>query len=395
MQLIRKLLSLFFLVYFSTYSSGATNFLKYVNEIEEFPHIKINDRFINLIDLEIPRLEFISIGVVKSITQVPSSIEGGILKEKEIKYRKDRFISNGLFEVTNNLNSFNVVHELSPQEKELKRQKNIQKILLLGAAVLIVFIGVLWNLYHKLKKKNQLITLQKEDLKIANNTKDYLFAVVSHDLRSPMNAIKKQHLILKSCIESNDLAGIKQANDKAIFVTDSTSHLLNNILHWSLEQSNQLMFSAKEYSLKPLIKHVLHDYLVFIEMRQVKIVTELDNVLVYIDKESIKIVLRNLLDNSLKYILNKGEIKIRAGVFTDDKVKIEIKDTGQGILPQKLEKINALKDLSIEKINRSKGVGLGILLCQTLIKKNKGSINFESELNKGTKITILLPKAVG
>lgn len=392
MQLIRRLLILYFLFFFSIYSSGATCFFKHINKIEKFFRIsRINDRFINLI----PFLEFITVESAKPKVHISTDINKFILKQRGLNYRKDGFMNNGLFEAANNLNSFHVVHELTPQEKELKKQKNIQKILLFGASTLIIITGVLWNLYQKLKKKNELITLQKEDLKIANNTKDYLFAVVSHDLRSPMNAIRKQHLILKSCIDSRDLEGIKQANDKAISVTDSTSHLLNNILHWSLEQSNQLLFSAKEYSLKPLIKHVLHDYLTLIEIKQVKIVTEVNNVLVCIDKESIKIVLRNLLDNALKYIWEKGEIRIRAKVFTDDKVILEIEDTGKGILPQKLEKINALKDLSIEKINRSKGVGLGILLCQTLIKKNKGSINFESELNKGTKITILLPKVIG
>ena len=61
----------------------------------------------------------------------------------------------------------------------------------------------------------------------------------------------------------------------------------------------------------------------------------------------------------------------------------QFEDTGIGISAERLAKINSLKDVSIDKINRSEGVGLGLILCQTLVKKNKGILSFDSEEGKG------------
>ncbi|CAM1358943.1 tetratricopeptide repeat-containing sensor histidine kinase [Tenacibaculum xiamenense] len=314
------------------------------------------------------------------------------IKWKDSIWNRDNIV--GLVEKDKQIAVAQKQQEITLHEEELKRQKLVQNGLLAGASGLVVFIGFLGFLYRKLKIQNELITQQKEDLNVANKTKNYLFSVVSHDLRSPMNTIKSQHIDLKNHIEANNLEGIKKANNAAILVTESTSHLLNNVLHWSLEQSNQLVFNTKEYALRPLVQHVLHDYTHLVDARGITIETELENILVNIDKESIKIVLRNLLDNALKYMGNKGRITIKTGNFNDNEAFITVEDTGQGISAEKLKKINALKDLTIDKIDRSKGVGLGLLLCQTLVKKNKGSISFESEEGKGTRITIVLPKVI-
>ncbi len=282
--------------------------------------------------------------------------------------------------------------EIAVQDEKLKRQKVVQKGLLFGASGLLVFLGLLGFFYKKLKNQNALITQQKEALNSANKTKNYLFSVVSHDLRSPMNTIKYQHEQLKKHIASNNLVGIKEANNTAITVTESTSHLLNNVLHWSLEQSNQMVFSKKEQPLKPIVEHVLVDYENLIEANDIEITTNyIQNSLVTIDRESIKIVLRNLLDNAIKYRNGKDKITVEVGVYTSNNAFISVQDTGIGISEERLQKINALQSVSIDKINRSEGVGLGLILCQMLVKKNDGSLVFESEEGKGTKVSILLP----
>lgn len=310
-------------------------------------------------------------------------------KLKDSIWNRDNII--GLAERDKQIAIAQKQQEIVLQEEQLKRQKLVQNGLLVGASGLVVFIGFLGFLYKKLKKQNELITQQKEDLNVANKTKDYLFSVVSHDLRSPMNTIRSQHIALQSHIENKDLEAIQKTNEAAIAVTESTSHLLNNVLHWSLEQSNQLLFDTKEYALRPLVQHVLHDYTTLIEAKGITISGELENVLVKVDKESLKIVLRNLLDNAVKYMNTLGDILVKTGIHSNTEAFIQVIDSGIGIPEDKLQKINALKDLTIDKIDRSKGVGLGLLLCQTLVKKNNGSITFESEVGKGTTITIVLP----
>ncbi|WP_299681708.1 tetratricopeptide repeat-containing sensor histidine kinase [uncultured Tenacibaculum sp.] len=312
------------------------------------------------------------------------------IKWKDSLSNRDRILE--LAERTKELAVAQKDKEIAIQESKIKQKEAVQRGLLFGASGLLLFIGALGFFYSKLKKQNTLITQQKEDLAIANKTKNYLFSVVSHDLRSPMNTIKYQHEQLKKHIADNNLEGIKEANNTAITVTESTSHLLNNVLHWSLEQSNQMVFAQKSYPLKPIVEHVLYDYENLIEANAIAISTNyIQNSIVNADRESIKIVLRNLLDNAVKYMNGVGKITVEIGIDSEDYSYVSIQDTGIGISEDRLEKINALKGVSIDKIDRSEGVGLGLILCQTLVKKNNGILSFDSQVGKGTKVTIQLP----
>jgi signal transduction histidine kinase len=315
-----------------------------------------------------------------------------------IRWKDSLFNRDKIWELTEKDKQLAVAQkesEIAIQDEKLKRQKVVQRALIFGASGLLIFLALLGFFYKKLQNQNSLITQQKEDLAIANKTKNYLFSVVSHDLRSPMNTIKHQHLQLKKHIADNNIEGIKEANNSAITVTESTSHLLNNVLHWSLEQNNQMVFEQKEYPFKPIVEHVLYDYENLIEANDVTISTNyIKNSLIKADRESLKIVLRNLLDNAVKYMNGKGKLHIEMGVDSQDYAYVSIQDTGIGISKEKLERINSLKDVSIDKINRSEGVGLGLILCQTLVKKNQGILSFDSEEGKGTKVTIQLPRSV-
>ncbi|WP_422090120.1 tetratricopeptide repeat-containing sensor histidine kinase [Tenacibaculum ovolyticum] len=312
-----------------------------------------------------------------------------------IKWKDSIWSRDRIWQLTEKDKKIAVAHkqqEIAVQDEQIKRQKVVQKGLLFGASGLLVFLGGLAFFYKKLQGKNRLITEQKEALNVANNTKNYLFSVVSHDLRSPINSIKRQHQKLAKHIANNDLPAIKEATKSAIAVTESTSHLLNNVLHWSLEQSNMLNFSEEEHALQPVIEHVLFDYENLAEAKAISVTSDLESeIIVLTDKESLKIVIRNLIDNSIKYMDGSGSISVKTEKHSETQARIEIKDSGVGMSEEKLQKINALKDLSIDKIDRSKGIGLGLLLCQTLIKKNNGMLFFKSEEGASTTAVILLP----
>ncbi|MCG8730060.1 tetratricopeptide repeat-containing sensor histidine kinase [Tenacibaculum finnmarkense] len=286
----------------------------------------------------------------------------------------------------------NKQQEIGIKNEEIKRQKIVQKGLIFGGSLLLFLLGVLGFVYKKLRSKNKLIIAQKEALSVANKTKDYLFSVVSHDLRSPINTIKRQHKKLEKHIENNDLPAISEATKVAISVTQSTSRLLDNVLYWSLDQSNMLSFTPEKNALRPIIEHLLFDYENLGSVKDISISSDLETgVFVLIDKESLKIVLRNLIDNSMKYMKDSGSISIKMKIYSKNQASIEIKDTGIGISPEKIKEINGLKDVSVTKIDHSKGVGLGLLLCQTLVKKNNGTLFFESELGRYTTAVILVP----
>ena len=150
--------------------------------------------------------------------------------------------------------------------------------------------------------------------------------------------------------------------------------------------------TKKIWPLRPIIQHVLIDFKNLAEINQVEIQTDLnDDIDIVVDRESLKIILRNILDNAIKYTPEKGVIRITTQLINEDTCRIEIEDSGKGISPEQLAQIKQLKEINIEQIDRSKGVGLGFLLCTTLTNKNNGIFSIDSVLEKGTTIKIDFP----
>ncbi|MBC8754657.1 tetratricopeptide repeat-containing sensor histidine kinase [Kordia sp. YSTF-M3] len=264
---------------------------------------------------------------------------------------------------------------------------------LYASIVLLILLGTGTYFYREKIKATKTIAAQKEILNDLNATKDYLFSVVSHDLRSPVNALRKQHRKLKDQIISNDLESLEKTIETSAFISESMYGLLNNILHWSLEQSKQLLFELKTNPLQLIIEQVLFDFKHLAAAKHISIETNFeDSILGVFDRESLKIVLRNLLDNAIKYTPEHGEIQVKTFYHEND-CCIEIIDTGIGFSEVLLDQIHYLKEITISNIDRSRGVGLGLLLCVTLIKKNKGNFVIEKNLPKGSVVKIKLPKA--
>lgn len=282
--------------------------------------------------------------------------------------------------------------EIAIQEAEIKRQETVKNSLLVGGTGLLIFIGVLIYFYRDVRVKNNIISKKRAQLKSANSTKDYLFSVVSHDLRSPINVLRKQYAQINTAIEKEDLASIKKTTAIAMEVTESTHHLLNNVLHWSLEQSNQLLFHPNTYPLSSLIINTSANFKGFAKAKQIDLQIELaEDILVRVDADSFKIMLRNLVDNAIKYTPEKGNIKITSEVISKHQCSVTVKDTGIGIPEKTLQKIQEVTTLTIDKIDRSLGVGLGLLLCKKIIQKNNGTLSIHSKIGKGTSMTVLLP----
>lgn len=281
---------------------------------------------------------------------------------------------------------------LAIKEKEIlleKAEKEVQKKQrnwFLGGAVLFLSSSVLiFSFYQNTSR-------QKKQLDKLNALKDFLFSVVSHDLRSPIHLIKSGNKNVITTLEQHDASlALKYAQENHTHL-EHTSHLLNNILNWTLKENNQLLYQPEIHHLPTLITTWLYDVKNRAKSKKVAISTNLsDESVACIDKELIKIVFRNLLDNALKYIPTAGKIAIKSSVEASF-CELIIADNGPGIPFHILKEIENNADLSKEKVNRSKGVGLGLILCKHLVNMNKGSLNLKNNLEgKGLTVTIKLP----
>ncbi|WP_062061697.1 ATP-binding protein [Aquimarina longa] len=313
------------------------------------------------------------------------------------KWKDSLWNRDKIWELTERDKQFAIAQKeqkIALQDERLKRQQLQKNGLLIGGLFLILFTLLLGYLYRQKATKNKLITQQKEELNTVNATKDYLFSVVSHDLRSPIHTLRKQHQKLMTQIAQKDLLAIEKTTNTAITVTENTYNLVNNILHWSLEQSDQLFFKKEAYPLQSLIAQTVNDFKGLAVAKQITLLTSIDTpILVETDKESLKIVLRNIIDNAIKYTPERGTIHITSGVHNTSQCVIAIVDTGVGISAEILSKIKTLGSITKDRVDRSAGIGLGLILCHTLIKKNNGILEMNSELGLGTTTKILLPIA--
>ncbi|WP_379963269.1 ATP-binding protein [Epilithonimonas sp. UC225_85] len=282
------------------------------------------------------------------------------------------------------------VNMLITQNKLEALEKN--RILYITILLSAILVGGVYFYVQKLKT-NRIILDQKTRLDESNTAKDVLFSIVSHDLRSYINSLKSMYYKMQVSIEHSDLVRLKDEIKTGSFIADSTHNLLNNLLHWALMQTNQLYFNQESVNLYMITEQVVYNYKSLMIEKNIFFENSITgNLKVKADQESLKIILRNVLDNAIKYTDQGGQILIYENELSDNYYSITVEDNGKGMTEELQTKIlDGSKILTTEKNKAARGLGLH--LCKSLVKKNLGLLKLESRINLGTKITISLLKA--
>lgn len=240
----------------------------------------------------------------------------------------------------------------------------------------------------KLSEQKQIIESQAKNLKAINSTKDRLFSIIAHDLRSPLSSLKGVIQLLNN--ESISKEEFKELSKRLEGNVDSIHEMLENLLLWSLSQMDSLKPNIRPFDFNFIVDETV---VLFKEVFTQKNIT-LTNTS-SIKKEAlgdeyyIKTVLRNILNNAIKFTPENGQILIESEV-KNNFIYLKISDTGVGITKEEL-----LVFFSNPKIKMGtageKGTGFGLSLCKELVEKNGGFISVDSEYGKWTTIEISLP----
>lgn len=324
--------------------------------------------------------------------------------QKALKYRKEmgRWIDslydqNRIYAVAKKEKEFAVQqkqNEVDILQVQNELQETQRTIFLYAAIGLLVLLGISLYFYREKVKRNKIIASQKENLDALNATKDKLFSIVSHDLRSSVNALKTSNVSLVKNLDSNNLSALRNLLQNNSAIVNGAYGLLDNLLNWALLQTNQGYFSISSLRLFFITEQVSYNYqplLLEKELSFENTVSKKD--IVFADQESLKIVLRNLLDNAIKFSKPNGSIKIYTRNSSETYCDLIIEDTGLGM--SESTRLDLLKDTAL--LNKKEhedviGTGLGLQLCKSMIQKNNGKFSIESELGKGTKMIVSLPK---
>ncbi len=306
------------------------------------------------------------------------------------------------------------------KEHVYELQKESSFLYLLNHAIAIVFIycglylikkenhGYQHSILRKnraLHKRNLEIKKQKElvadkafqlearqtELTELNAVKNKLFSVVSHDLRSPLYALRNvfQNFTKYDIPPDEIKSTVKEmAND-----LNYTIGLMENLLEWSKNQMKTDAVRTSEINVSELIHNVVQLLRLQAEAKQVYIESKADEpVIVVADKDMIHLVLRNLVSNAIKFTPNKGKIEIGINDLSSF-AEVYVQDSGVGISRDALKKINSNNFYSTKGTASESGTGLGLMLCKEFLVRNGGQMHIESKPGKGSVFSFTLPTA--
>ena len=324
---------------------------------------------------------------------------------KALAYRKE------MEQWKDSLNDQNKVWAIAQLEKKHAVQQKQKEITLLEAenkikiaernglfyssVSLLLLLGTSIYFFRQKVKRNKIILTQKEELDELNATKDKLFSIVSHDLRSSLNALKTSNVKLMATLESKNYAELDQLLHTNSSIANSSYNLLDNLLNWALLQTKQLYFHQESQHLFSVIQQIEFNYKpLFLDKKIAFSNAVSKDVFVFVDLDSFKIILRNLLDNAIKFSKPEGKISIYTEDSDDEFCHLIVEDTGVGMsstIQEELLKESVL--LSKKGNSEIMGSGLGTHLCKSMIAKNGGKLSIESQENIGTKICVSLLKS--
>jgi signal transduction histidine kinase/Tfp pilus assembly protein PilF len=315
------------------------------------------------------------------------------IKELELKYNAENF-QNQI--------------ELLKKDNEINNTRI--RIGVISLIIILSLTGMLWFINskrHRLKREtNKLLSQKNQELeatlrklkeselsfKELNATKDKFFSIIGHDLRNPLNALLGFSELISGSSRDFTLEEIRKYNK---IINDSARNihqLIENLLEWSRSQSGNIDFSPKRHNLLPIVNDIQDISSIQLKKKNITIHNYIpDDLIVFADKNLLSTIIRNLINNAIKFTPPNGYISLSAE-RSNGQVSISVSDTGIGMTRDQLNNLFRL-DNHRTKIGTSQetGTGLGLILCKEFVEIHKGSIHVESEPDKGSTFKFSLP----
>lgn len=238
---------------------------------------------------------------------------------------------------------------------------------------------------RRIKTENQLREL--------NATKDKFFSIMAHDLKNPLSIFA---LATDTLVKEYDNLEKEDLNEYLIDLKDNAQNiynLLENLLTWSRTQRGKINFNPDIFDLRFIIDGNLQLYLGAAHTKKLNFENLVkDEVKVYSDSNLVNTIIRNLVNNAIKFTNPGGKISISV----DNNLKnyqVNITDTGVGMSELVLENLFRI-DVNTTTLgtDNEKGTGLGLIVCKEFSKLIGGDIWATSELGKGSTFSFTIPK---
>ncbi len=235
---------------------------------------------------------------------------------------------------------------------------------------------------------------QAEEIRKINLTKDRLYSIIAHDIKSPFSNIS---MLISTLAEgylepgSEEYEEILQSINRS---TQETYALLENLLQWTRSQTGDLEADPEILNMKELTDRAFRFSEMNAKNKKIDLQMEMEDTMpVHADRNMMQSVIQNLVVNAIKFTHEGGKVRIR-GKQDGEQVIVQVVDNGVGIPEENMKKLFEDRgQFTTRGTNDEKGSGLGLLLVQTFVEQNGGQIEAESKPGKGTAFTLTFPKA--
>ncbi len=243
-----------------------------------------------------------------------------------------------------------------------------------------------------LEQKNEM-EVQAQELRKVNQQKDKLFSIISHDLRSPIYSLQGiTNMLDPEILQASDLNQIRSDISNKI---TNIGNVMVNLLDWSKSQMAGETQEIENFDIAELSNEMCSLYASMAKEKKVKIVNYISRpLMIRADKNQVRIILRNLIGNALKFTHAKDAVYIGYEQLPNKSICIKVTDTGVGMKEDQLANLfEIVGKKSCPGTAGEKGVGLGLLLVKEFVEKNGGSVFVNSKFGVGTTFRFSLPMA--
>lgn len=286
------------------------------------------------------------------------------------------------------------------REAETKLQIQQQWWLIYFMLLIVGFLAALFFVYYTnsrekqrlnelLDEQNQELEMQAEILLESNLFKDKLFSIISHDLRAPLGQVQGTLEILQSGVLEQE--EFEEILPTLLRNTLTTMDLLDNLLLWAKTQIQGQSVDRQYFDIQDIVDKNIKLFLSGAIQKGIMLKSNFHTQMqVFGDRNMIDLVLRNFINNAIKFCEEDDAISIEAEEV-ENMLHVCVHDTGTGISAENVEKLLTDKIFTEKGTAGEKGTGLGIKLCKDFILKNKGKFWIESEVGKGSKFYFSVP----
>lgn len=253
-------------------------------------------------------------------------------------------------------------------------------------------VHIIRNITERKKAEEKLLELNNQ-LKSINATKDKLFSIIAHDLKSPFNSILGFSDLLINNIHNYSDEKIDEFVSQINTSAKSTLSLIDNLLLWANTQMGHIEYTPEKIDLLTVVQKIVEQLKITAKIKNISIsFFQTEDFLVRADKNMLEIILRNLLSNAIKFTNPNGKIAIYA-ISTNNGIEVTVSDNGVGICKEIIDKLfSESENITTKGTANEKGSGLGLMLSKEFVEKLGGKIWVESEVGVGSEFKFTLPK---